>query len=355
MIDRSPAANRSPGPDNGQADSCHPRRTWLLLPIALVVGAWLLSGFYIVRGDQQAVVRRFGKLLRTDSGVVEVSSSGLRWDLPWPLARIDRVNTHQARTLTVGLPEFGPELSDDAAADFLQNVDPSHQSQFLTGDRNILNLQITVHYHVGDIERFLFQDSDPHGRLGSLVESLVSDAVCRSGVDFVYVHGRNRLRQILVHRLTSNHSTNQLGRFGLVVDDVTVGAVYPPIQAKPEFLEVMNARAQRQTHINNARAYQVQRANESRAEANRVTLEADSYRSRTVAAAQGQAARFDQLVTQIQDEARKGKHSYAETRELAMKRMYLDAIQDIFAMVKAKIVIDSGRPVDLTILKESAK
>ena len=62
------------------------------------------------------------------------------------------------------------------------------------------------------------------------------------------------------------------------VDDVTVGAVYPPIQAKSEFLEVMNARAERETHINNAQAYRVKRSNESRADAKRVQLEADAYR-----------------------------------------------------------------------------
>jgi len=327
-------------------------RRWHVLPVLLLLGAWLLSGFYIVRGNQQGVVRRFGELVRNDEGRVEISSSGLRWDLPWPLAQVDRVNTHEVRTLTVGLPEFGPELNQDAAADFLKNVDPAHQSQFLTGDRNILNLQVTVHYHVGDIERFLFRESLPRIRLRSLVESLVADAVSRSGVDFVYVLGRNRLREVLLHHLAASHLAEELG---LVVDDVTVGAVYPPIQAKSEFLEVMNARAERQTHINNARAYQVKRSNESKAEANRVKLQADAYFSRSVAAAQGEAARFDLLVTQMQREAQSGTQDYAAARQLAMKRMYLETVQSIFSKVAAKIVIDSGQPVDLTILKESGK
>ena len=331
--------------------SSRPRR-WYALPVLAVIAAWLLCGFYIVQGNQQAVVRRFGALVRNEEGRVEISSSGLRWDLPWPLAQVDRVNTHEVHTLTVGLPEFGPELDLDDAAEFLKNVDPAHQSQFLTGDRNILNLQVTVHYHVGNIQKYLFQESTPRTRLRSLVESLVADAVSRSGVDFVYVHGRNRLREVLMHRLATRHPAEQLG---LVVDDVTVGAVYPPIQAKSEFLEVMNARAERETHVNNARAYQVKRSNESQAEANRVKLEADAYRSRTVAAAQGEAARFDQLVTQIQREAQSGTQNYTQTRQLAMKRMYLETVQSIFSKVAAKIVLDSSKPVDLTILRESGK
>ena len=186
--------------------------------------AWLVSGFYIVQGNQQGVVRRFGRLVRNDAGRVQISPSGLRWDLPWPLAQVDRVNTHEVRTLTIGLPEFGPELNGDAAASFLADVDPAHQSQFLTGDRNILNLQVTVHYDVDAIDRFLFGESEPRARLRSLVESLVADTVSGSGVDFVYVHGRNRLRNVLVGRLSATLPEQELG---LVVDDVTVGAVYP--------------------------------------------------------------------------------------------------------------------------------
>ena len=324
----------------------------LWLPTAAVLLAWLVSGFYIVQGNQQAVVRRFGRLVRNDAGRVEISPSGLRWDLPWPLAQVDRVNTHEVRTLTIGLPEFGPELNGDAAASFLTDVDPAHQSQFLTGDRNILNLQVTVHYHVDAIDRFLFGESEPRARLRSLVESLVADTVSGSGVDFVYVHGRNRLRNVLVGRLAATLPEQQLG---LVVDDVTVGAVYPPIQAKAEFLEVMNARAERETHINNARAYEGKRTFEREADAERTRLEAEGYRSRTVAAAQGEAARFNQLVTQIQREAQSGLQDYAAVRYLAMRRMYLDTIGAIFAKVAAKVVLDSGRPVDLTILRESGK
>ena len=72
-------------------------------------------------------------------------------------------------------------------------------------------------------------------------------------------------------------------------------------------------------------------------------------------AAQGEAARFNQLVTQIQTEAESGRQDYAAVRHLAMRRMYLDTIGTIFAKVAAKVVLDSGRPVDLTILRESGK
>ena len=86
-----------PNQDARPRNQIRPR---LWLPAAAVLMAWLVSGFYIVQGNQQGVVRRFGRLVRNDAGRVQISPSGLRWDLPWPLAQVDRVNTHEVRTLT---------------------------------------------------------------------------------------------------------------------------------------------------------------------------------------------------------------------------------------------------------------
>ena len=59
------------------------------VPLVVLLLVWLVSGFYIVRGNEQAVIRRFGQLDRNPGGGVAVRSSGLRWDLPWPLTRTE--------------------------------------------------------------------------------------------------------------------------------------------------------------------------------------------------------------------------------------------------------------------------
>src|SRR5207247_11180914 len=114
------------------------KRTLLL---AVLLAIYLASGFYIVKGNEQAVVRRFGR------AQADLMTSGLHYDLPWPFARIDRVNVHQARTISVGvtagdLPEGGNS--------FLREVNADRQAEFLTGDKNILNLQVQVQYQFAD-------------------------------------------------------------------------------------------------------------------------------------------------------------------------------------------------------------
>ena len=64
---------------------------------AALLALYLASGFYVVRGNEQALVRRFGK---ADQALV---TGGLHFDLPWPLARIERVNVHELRTLSIGV------------------------------------------------------------------------------------------------------------------------------------------------------------------------------------------------------------------------------------------------------------
>ena len=51
----------------------------LFLAVALLFLAYLATGFYIVRGNEKAVVRRFGRVLRNAGGSVALQGSGLHW------------------------------------------------------------------------------------------------------------------------------------------------------------------------------------------------------------------------------------------------------------------------------------
>ena len=74
-------------------------KRWLLV-IGLL--AYFASGLFIVRGNEQVLVRRFGKAR------LPLVASGLRFDLPWPFVRLDRVNLNEVRTVQdMALPGYG--------------------------------------------------------------------------------------------------------------------------------------------------------------------------------------------------------------------------------------------------------
>lgn len=316
------------------------------LHFALLV-AYLLTGFFVVRGNETAVVRRFGAIVKNANGEVRLWPSGWHYDSPWPFATVDRVNLNEIRTLKIG----DLDQNEPSQNGFLRNVDPARQAQFLSGDKNILNVQVSVSYRIAESSAadYLFAAVSPERRLHTLSESVLADAMLLSGVDFAHTLGRNELRE----RMTSHlQRLAREQRLGLTVDDVTIANVSPPLRVKAEFIDVMNARADKETAINQARAYSEQREAEARAAARRATDSAEVFRRQSVESAKAEGESFAKLISQLRSDEQSGRRSYAEARQLAMRRKYLDTLEDVLRNVAAKVVLDSGQAIDLTILRE---
>ncbi len=316
-----------------------------LFAVALL--AYAATGFYIVKGNEQAVVRRFGRVVQTPDGQPRFVGSGLHYDLPWPWSQVDRVNFHQVRTVSIGVAE----VEDLRESSFLQELPPDRKPQFLTGDKNILHLKIDVNYRISqrDATRYLFATESPERRLRLLAEAALSELLSQCGVDFVHTLGRAELQAALSARteeLVARH------RLGLEVDSVTIDAVYPPTRVKSAFIDVANARADRARYIHTALAYQEQRHAEAIAETRRILDEAVTYKQRVVESARSQADSFRKLVESLRRTDREGIQSYAEARRMALARRYVETMQEVLRKAAAKVVLDSGKPVDLTILRD---
>src|SRR5437660_770017 len=107
------------------------KRLRYLLLIALAV--YLLTGVAQIGPEERAVVRRFGK-------VVARPGPGLWVGLPWGIDRIDRVPVATVRRVVVG---YQPDAFNDSAM-------PA--GQLLTGDQNLVNVQVAVDYAVAEGE-----------------------------------------------------------------------------------------------------------------------------------------------------------------------------------------------------------
>jgi membrane protease subunit HflK len=318
------------------------KRLGLFLLAALAL--YLAAGLYVVRGNEKAAVRRFGRTVQTPDGSLRLEAGGLHYTLPWPFSRIDRVNLNEIRTLSVGVTE----TDDIAAGGFLRSLEAANQSQFLTGDQNILHLQIISQYHVSEQSAgdFLFRGVTPEKELERIVASVATDVISQSGVDFVQPLGQVELNGLMtagVRRLVESQ------RLGLEIDDVAINAVYPPILVKAYFLDVTNARADKVNFINEANAYAEQRRAAATSEARRTLDEAASYRQQTVESARGRADSFTRMIEQFRDEERSDVQSYVQARRMALNRYYLDTMRDILKTVSTKVLLDSKEPADLTI------
>lgn len=104
----------------------------------------------------------------------------------------------------------------------------------------------------------------------------------------------------------------------------------PPPAVIDAFRDVQAAEQDRDTLEKRAGAYANQRLAEARGEAVQILEEAEGYRARVVKEAEGEAQRFKEVYA-----------SYAAAPEVTRKRLYLEAVEEVFSDVN-KVVIDEA-------------
>jgi len=218
------------------------KRLRSLLLLALV--AYLLTGIAQIRPEERAVVRRFGK-------VVAHPGPGLWVGFPYGIDRIDRVPTATVRRVPVGYRQEASEQNPTG--------------QFLTGDQNLVSVQVAIDYAVGegptDLEDYVAQKEGVDGVIARETEAALGEWVSGRPVDDVLLTGNVALPVWLVRRVQERVAPQRLG---VRIQQASVAYLAPPDEVRGAFEEVNTAQA-------NARA-QEQRAHQ---EASRMRREAE--------------------------------------------------------------------------------
>jgi membrane protease subunit HflK len=203
------------------------------LAVGLLV-LWSLSGIREIQPGERAVVRRFGRVLPHQP------EPGLWIGLPWGIDRIDRVRVNLLRHVMVG---YQPETATD---------DLAPTGQLLTGDHNLINLQVAVVYSVHDdkIVDFVLQNDRADALVARAVESLLAEWVASRTIDEVLLRGKAEIPRWLNETLPNRLEPYRLGI--QVRDDASVTYLFPPDEVKPNFDEVTRAQASMRTLRNQA-------------------------------------------------------------------------------------------------------
>ncbi len=294
-------------------------RFWLVLVIL-----YLLSGIYFVAADEQAVVSRFGQVV--EKGV----TPGIHYHLPWPVESVVKLKVLEAKRLTIGL-----EMPDQA----LGRRAAENAPEFLTGDQNIINVQMTVQYAIKDPAAYLYRSLEVTEMIARTVESAFARTIARDSIDSILTTGK-----ISVQNATLERSREILDHYasGVHIDSINIEQVSPPAEASDAFREVASARADRDRIINEAQGYASDNLARARGEAEKMQSEAEAYRQQRINEAKGDAARFEKLISES-----------SRARAITERRLYLETMEEILPRVK-KVVIDSSGSkslMDLSIIK----
>jgi membrane protease subunit HflK len=245
------------------------KRLSYLLPIAVVL--YLLTGLAQIRPEERAVVRRFGK-------VVAHPGPGLWVGFPYGIDRLDRVPTATVRRVPVGYrPEF---------------VEETPSGQFLTGDQNLVNVQVAIDYVVGDgptdLEDYVAEKDRVDGVLARETEAALGEWVSGRPVDDVLLTGNVALPGWLTRRVQERIADQHLG---VRVQQASVAYLAPPDEVRGAFEDVN--RSQTAARSQEQRAHQEAARMRNEAEATAYQLEQQALGSaaakRTLAKAEADA------------------------------------------------------------------
>jgi modulator of FtsH protease HflK len=287
---------------------------WL---VGILIGAWLVSGFYVVNPGEVGVIRRFGK-------EVHKAQPGLNYRIPWPVDNVNIVNTERIRRIEIGF------RSTQGYSQRGQR--PISESLMLTGDENIVDAQMIIQYQVRDPSKFLFRLRNPEETLHMAAEVALRSIIGQTTIDDALTVGRTKIQsdtQLFLQRLMDDYQS------GILVTEVKLQVVDPPEQVKDAFHEVVRAREDRERLINQALGYQEDLIPRARGQAQKILREAEGYNEERVLKAQGDAARFLELYEE-----------YQKAKRVTRDRMYLETVGRILPQSE-KLVVDSGMNVTL--------
>ena len=291
------------------------RRAWIGGIAALAVVAYLLTGIFTVAADEQAVIRRFGR-------VAARLGPGIHYRLPWPVDRVDVIKTTSVMKTGVG---FDLPAGEERVAGV----------EILTGDTNIVSVAMTLQYVIRNPAAFLFDIETPPALIGWVAESVLSETVLGMPVDEVLTTGRLTIQdrvktrtQAILDRYESGIQITSASMMGITFDGSVAQA----------FQDVASAGADRENKINQGRSYANDLLPKARGEARSMVLAAQSYMDQHVAEAIGDTTRFLELMAE-----------YNKAPDVTRTRLYLEAMEKILPTLRKYVIASEHgqKPINL--------
>jgi membrane protease subunit HflK len=293
----------------------------LLLVILVYLGS---SAFYTVAVDEVGVVQRFGKYVRT-------AQPGLHFKLPRGIEKVTKV-----RVRFVYKEEFGfRTLQAGVRTQYAAGQAYDSESMMLTGDLNVAVVPWIVQYRIKDPYNYLFKVRNVRSTLRDLSESTMRLVVGDRSINEV-ISKREEIAdqaQGLLQKELDEAET------GIHVVTIEMKKTNVPAPVQPSFNEVNQAIQEKERTIYQAREEYNKAIPAAKGNAEKTIKAAEGYALDRVNRAKGDASRF---VAEYKE--------YAKAKDVTRRRLYLEALKDLFPRLGKKYIIDSDQKNVLPLL-----
>jgi len=283
--------------------------------VAIIVLFWLASGIYTVDPGEVGVVQRFGAYDRT-------TGPGPHYHIPFPVESVQIPNVSEIRKIEVGYRTLGQK----ADGNYQYTVVPE-EALVLTGDENIIDVQVITQYQIGDPVDWLFRVQNPNETVKAATEAALREVIGNKTIDSALTTGKLEIQNTtkeLLQSILDRYKT------GITVVAVQLQDVHPPQDVVDAFKDVASAQEDKNREINEAEAYRNDLLPKARGQAAAIVNDAQAYAEMVTRKAKGEGDRFLAVLGE-----------YDKAKDITRERMYIEAMESVFSNPKLEKVIIS--------------
>ena len=268
-----------------------------VLVVGLIIVIWAATGIYTTSPGEQAVLRLFG-----NAQDVPVTQNGLHWWWPGPIGKKDVLRTDLVRRLELGFR--GGEGVGDTPVPV--------EAQMISGDLNIIDVQMVVQYDIKDLTSFLFRVDDPGEDAGvsrNIAPGRPDGRTLKDATEAALrlVVGQRSLSEVLAEERVNLEIDTRTKlqeildgyETGINIVSVELQKVEAPSDVQPAFNDVLQARQDKVTAQNQAQAYENQVIPEARGRAEQIIQPAEAFKRARIERARGEADQFLSILAQF--------------------------------------------------------
>jgi membrane protease subunit HflK len=303
-------------------DGAWQRMHWWIATMAVL---YALSGITVVKPDEVAVVLRWGRLVG-ETPALQEHGPGLLFTFPRPIDRVVRVPVKRVRevgvnTLASAL-QSGEEPGEEPVS--MSTLDPLVQGYALTGDQNIVQVEVVARYRVRDAAEWAFYGPNADDVMRVEVTAAMVRSLGEMGVDRVLADGRKDLIATATRRaqagLDASHS-------GLELASLELTRLAPPLALATEFDAVQSAYIGAETRKKEAQAFAETIIPQANAQVDTETQAARGAADSDLAIANGAAQAFLVL-----------EREYRANAMVVRERLYRDAVDKALGVAAVRWV-----------------
>ncbi|NOY78398.1 MAG: FtsH protease activity modulator HflK [Calditrichaeota bacterium] len=288
---------------------------WITFGIlAILALIFLSSSFYQIGPDEEGVILRFGRYVRT-------TEPGLHGKIPFGVESVKKVKVKY-----IFKEEFGFRTLKAGVRTIYSSQRFDNESLMLTGDLNVAVVEWIVRYRIKNARDFLFNVRNPEKTLRDISEAVMREVVGDRRVSEVLTVGRTEIAQNVQLQIQKIMDTY---KSGIKIVTVKLQDVNPPDPVKPAFNDVNEAKQEKERMINQAWEAYNKAIPQAKGEAEKTIRNAEGYALNRVNRAKGDANNFIQVW-----------RAYSQAKDVTRRRLYLETLQDVLPKIQNKYIID---------------